>query len=258
MPQQHLSQTVYEANSESLPWKHHKVSTETETNRADLLLAGQRKQYAEDVAFVTRHEENYRARRHQHRVNLRERRWEAYERIAMLQEDNLDYWKRSSKRKHLSSQVITVAQRLENRDDQEIAELSASLPKTPEEFAKPEGERAPQTPLGAPRTPLEVQSTPAVEPAPKRPKTEAESTAQNVALTLDRWMVEKWLEDQPSDPGLPRARVERKDPKFRWACYARTLPRLRSVNTNLWGVAPPYGAHLIENYRLWKATQVSP
>lgn len=229
---------------------HRKVTAETETCRADLLLADQKERYENDVKFLKLRRED-RARRTQYRHNLKERRWEAYERIAILQEDTLDFWQKNNKRKRLSNQVWQVAQDLENKETKEVTDLSASLPKTPTDWTKQDGEAAPRTP----KHDLQPQSSD--EPNSKMQKTEL-STATDQALTLDQWIVESFLGNQPMDPGLALTRVKRKDPKFRWACYSRLPPRLRIVNQNQWGVSPHYGIQLIESYRNWKAHQVSP
>lgn len=241
----------------SLPWQHPKVSVETETNRADLLLAQQRSQYEDDVAFLKHHEDKDRTRRQQYRSNLRERRYEAAERIAMSQEDHLDFWKQRKKRKQLSSRVWQVAHHLESKNseqhpvgNQEIADLSATLPTTPKDFGTCDEEPAP-------KTPIEVPLDDSIEPTTKKQKTDLEPKVSDVALTLESWMVETFLQSQPTDLGLPRARILRKDPKFRWANHTRLAPRLGSTNSSS-GVAPPYGAKLIEEYRKWQAGKVSP
>ena len=50
---------------------HRKVTAETETCRADLLLADQKERYENDVEFLKHHEEKDRARRTQCRHNLK-------------------------------------------------------------------------------------------------------------------------------------------------------------------------------------------
>lgn len=117
----------------------------------------------------------------------------------MLQEDNLDFWKRSQKRKHLISQVLQVAHQLEHQENKqqqeenkEVADLSATLPTTPKNFGACDDEPAP-------KTPMEEHLDDAIEPASKKQKTEPDTKAPDVALTLDRWMVETFLENQPTD-----------------------------------------------------------
>lgn len=108
---------------------HRKVTAETETCRADLLLADQKERYENDVEFLKHHEEKDRARRTQCRHNLKEHRWEAYARIAILQEDTSDFWQKNNKRKRLSNQVWQVAQDLENKQTKEVTELALHCPR---------------------------------------------------------------------------------------------------------------------------------
>ena len=98
----------------------------TETSPADVLQAQEQSAYWDDVQFLEKHEQKDRQRRRAHRWNLKERRWEAAERIAMLENDVTRC--RPIKRT-LSAQVMHFAQR---KETETVTKLSESLPKTPQ------------------------------------------------------------------------------------------------------------------------------
>ena len=95
------------------PWEE-KTDSATGTTPADLLESKERSQYWGDVEFLEHNEQKDKKRRYQYRINLRERRWQAAERVAMVEEDcNVS---QSVKKRRLSEQVMVVAQR--GRSDQ--------------------------------------------------------------------------------------------------------------------------------------------
>ena len=59
-------------------------------------------------------------------------------------------------------------------------------------------------------------------------------------LTLPDWLVQQFQPDT-KDPGLPPARIIRKDPVPRWACFSRVAPKLGHKVSG--PVRPPYGIY---------------
>ena len=238
----HHTQQTTASNTTWWP-KRAKAAAETETCRADLLEAAEKDQYYNDIDFLRRQEEKQRQRRAAYRHNLKERRWQAWERVSMVQNDTLEPLKSAgNKRKRgLSSQVLQVA-----------SDLSNSLPKTPTEL-KQHDDKTPTTPRLDPQP---DQSDHEVEmKKPKMHHHEAVGDPQH--LQLNEWMVGTFFHGQPADPGLPLDRIERKDAKYRWASYSRVTPRLNrgTQAKNHHGISPPYGIQLISWYNQWKTAQ---
>ena len=222
--------------------KRAKAAAETETSRADLLEAAEKNQFYNDVDFLRRQEEKDRKRRAAHRHNLKERRWEAWERISMLENDTLDGQGPAGKnrKRSLASQVLQVA-----------SELSNSLPKTPTEMKQ--GEKAPTTPGFDPQL-----DEPADETKAKRMKPDHhEVFGEPQLLQLNEWMVGTFFHSQPTDPGLALNRIDRKDAKYRWASYSRVPPRLNRGSPQRFQaeILPPYGIQLIADFNQWKTQQ---
>ena len=235
--------------------KHPKsAAAGTETSPVDLLQAKQQNDYWNDIEFLEKQEAKDRKRRQAHRFNLKERRWEAFERVSMLENDTLDYRPiHAGKRKTLSNQVLHVAQQCENS----VANtLSSTLPRTPTDWTKQQSddEQANKT-SGQDPQPAALE-----EPDVKKHKgmRTNDNTAQQL-LHLAPWMIQTFQTDQPTDLGRAHPSIERKDAKFRWAPYSRVPPRLNNMVKHSWQqvAAPPYGIQLIEHFQKWKAQNSS-
>ena len=220
-----------------------KAAAETETCRADLLEAAEKDQYYNDIDFLRRQEEKDRHRRTAYRHNLKERRWQAWERISMVQNDTLEPLNSAgNKRKRgLSSQVLQVA-----------SDLSRSLPKTPEEL-KQHDDNTPTTP----RLDQQLDQSDHDVDSKKPRMSHHEALGDPQLLHLNEWMVGTFFNSKPTDPGLPLDRIERKDAKYRWASYNRIAPRLNRGSHAQSGndISPPYGIQLISWYHQWKFPQ---
>lgn len=231
------------------PWpKQSTASASTETTPADLLESKQQDQYWSDVSFLEKNEEKDRRRRQAYRANLRERRWEAAERVAMVEEDvNAT---RTLKKRKLSSQVMEIARKQEAA---EVTTLSDTLPGTPVELKRHQQTSDDEKPPTADRPePLETHLD---EVNSKKRK--ADATGDQQTLHLTPWIVQQYQLNQPTDVNIPQDQIERKNAKYRWASYSRIAPQLHSHTKNRSQVvAPPVGIQLIEAFRTWQALQI--
>ena len=182
----------------------------TDTTPADLLEAKQQDQYWSDVMFLEKNEQKDRKRRQAYRVNLRERKWEAAERIAMVEED-VDANGPLKKRK-LSTQVMEVARKNEATA---VKTLSDTLPGTPVELQHHQQVSDDEKP----------QKSHVDDASCKKHGTASTGQQQ---LHLTPWFLQQYHLNQPTDENIPQGLIERKDAKYRWASYSRIAPQLHS------------------------------
>lgn len=211
----------------------------TETSPADVLQSQEQSAYWDDVQFLEKHEQKDRQRRRAHRWNLKERRWEAAERIAMLEND---VTRCRPVKRTLSAQVMHFAQR---KETETITKLSESLPKTPPAWTHQQ-----QTSDDEQAQADDQQIVPP-EPATKKMRIDG---VDDKMLQLPGWMLESFQANQPDDGGLPHQRIDRKDGKFRWVAHSRVTPRLVK-HTARNDIAPPIGIQMIEQFRQWQKQQ---
>ena len=223
------------------PWpKESTASSSTETTPADLLEAKQQDQYWSDVMFLEKNEQKDRKRRQAYRVNLRERKWEAAERIAMVEED-VDANGPLKKRK-LSTQVVEVARKNEATS---VKTLSDTLPGTPVELQHHQQVSDDEKP----------QKSHVDDASCKKHGTVSKGQQQ---LHLTPWFLQQYHLNQPTDENIPPGLIERKDAKYRWASYSRIAPQLHSHVRSPQGqmIAPPFGIQLIDSFRKWRALHI--
>ena len=239
----------YSAAAACWPWpKKSTASSSTETTPADLLEAKQQDQYWSDVMFLEKNEQKDRKRRQAYRANLRERKWEAAERIAMVEAD-VDA-NSSLKKRKLSTQVIEIARKNEATA---VMTLSDTLPGTPVELKHHQQISDDEKPGVTDRR--EPQKSHVDEACSKKHKTE--SAGQQQMLHLTPWLLQRYQLNQPTDVNLPQGLIERKDAKYRWASYSRIAPQLHSHTRSPQGqIAPPFGIQLIDSFRKWQALQI--
>ena len=160
--------------------------------------------------FLEKNEQKDRKRRQAYRVNLRERKWEAAERIAMVEED-VDANGPLKKRK-LSTQVMEVAQKNEATA---VKTLSDTLPGTPVELQHHQQVSDDEKP----------QKSHVDDASCKKHGTASTGQQQ---LHLTPWFLQQYHLNQPTDENIPPGLIERKDAKYRWASYSRIAPQLHS------------------------------
>ena len=235
------------------PHWHQHATAATETARIDLEEARERQQFADDVSFLEKHQDSDRRRRTAYRWNLKERRWQAAERIAMLQNDNnawLDPMEPKQNKRKLSHQVLQCAKNLEVKD------LSDSLPKTPTDWKDDDPQHS-EPHLAAARSETYAETEVNKQPD-KRCKY---GMQEDQHLNLNAFIIQPYFSGQPTDPGQhgPIDLVMRKHALPRFANYSRVTPRLNKQRSlhEPYQVKPPYGVILLENYHREKNQNVS-
>ena len=182
--------------------------------------------------FLEKNEQKDRKRRQAYRVNLRERKWEAAERIAMFEED-VDANGPLKKRK-LSTHEATA-----------VKTLSDTLPGTPVELQHHQQVSDDEKP----------QKSHVDDASCKKHGTASTGQQQ---LHLTPWFLQQYHLNQPTDENIPQGLIERKDAKYRWASYSRIAPQLHSHVRSPQGqmIAPPFGIQLIDSFRKWRALHI--
>ncbi len=210
----------------------HTADVESFTSPIDMAAARERKQYEDDLDYIEKQAEKARKKRQRQRSNVSEKTWEAWERVTMTNED-CNVWlgpMLDKKQPTLRSQLLQVARRAAQE------QLSLSLPKTPPYMQ--EGEQQEE----------KASDTSTVDTTGER-HTDLYYPLTFQRLTLPEWLVQQFQPDT-TDPGLPPARIIRKDPLPRWACVSRVVPKLGKLGNKISGpVCPPYGIQLIEQYK---------
>ena len=243
--------THHQVQMAAANWWHERpksTAVETETSPADLLQAKCQSEYWHDIEFLEKHEQKDRKRRQAYRFNLKERRWEAAERVAMLEEDQRDF--RPFKRKKLSTQVMEIAQQNEAKA---VTTLSNTLPGTPDSLKHHQNSDDEEPKMTDEQKPPQDKTGEPVRTKPDLTGVEQKS------VQFAPWIIQTFHENPPIDLGGSHPRIERKDAKFRWASYSRLPPKLNGpVKRSLKQVvAPPFGIQLIEEFRRWQAQQSS-
>ena len=245
----------------------HTADVESFTSPIDMAAARERKQYEDDFDYIEKQAEKARKKRQRQRSNVSEKTWEAWERVTMTNED-CNVWlgpMLDKKQPTLRSQFWQVARRAAQE------QLSLSLPKTPpymqeeeqqEEIASASNEAVHKKQRTDDTSIQKASDTYTIDTAGERPfqKASDTSTVDTTGerhtdlyypltfqrLTLPEWLVQQFQPDT-TDPGLPPARIIRKDPLPRWACVSRVVPKLGNKISG--PVCPPYGIQLIEQYK---------
>jgi len=125
------------------------TSTQVETSAIDLCMAEEIAAYEDDLAFIEKQTEAKRRKNANHRVNLRFRTWEAWERVHMVREDQ-NTWLRvpqdggSSASRFLADvmgppavnslreHILRIAAKCQQQSEQQQQAIDLSLPRTPE------------------------------------------------------------------------------------------------------------------------------
>ena len=230
----------------------HTADVESFTSPIDMAAARERKQYEDDLDYIEKQTEKARKKRQRQRSNVSERTWAAWERVTITNED-CNVWlgpMLDKKQPTLRSQFLEVARRAAQE------ELSLSLPETPpymqEEEQQEEIASASHEPVHKKQRTdgdisiLKAEDAYTVDTTGDRP-TDLYYPLTFQRLTLPEWLVQQFQPDT-TDPGLPPARIIRKDPLPRWACVSRVVPKLGKQKVSS-EVRPPYGIQLIEQYK---------
>lgn len=222
------------------PWEE-KADSATGTTPADLLQSKEQGQYWGDREFLEKNEQKDRKRRHQYRINLRERRWQAAERVAMVEEDcNVT---QSVKKRRLSVQVMDVAR----KEAAAITALSETLPGTP---VKMKQDATLDVSGDDQQKPAEGASTDTC-----RTPQLTHTAGENQTVLLTPWILQQYQVNRPMDGLVPHEWIERKDAKFRCSAHSRVLPLLSGRAPRHSTFAPPIGIQMIEAFKRWQAAQ---
>lgn len=125
------------AGSDEQSWN----TVSVETSRVDLCFSNEVWTYQNDLDFLQRQAEAQRRKAWNYRQNLKHRKWEAWERTTMLQEDT-NTWANipsdssfgPSRSRSLRQHVLQMAIQCEKQHRQDLQALDVSLPRTPVEM----------------------------------------------------------------------------------------------------------------------------
>ena len=226
------------------------TSIQVETSAIDLCMAEEIAAYEDDLAFIEKQTEAKRRKNANHRVNLRFRTWEAWERVHMVREDQ-NTWLRvpqdgdsSASRvaaemnppavNSLREHILRIAARCQQQSEQQQRAIDLSLPRTPEALRS-------ASPVHG-----ETRSEPPTIDGIKQPSTKKRRVDSYVLL--EDFVINQYTTPAVSEP-CEATVVERKHPQPRAACYDRRTPRLHSRISHDSTVKPPYGIDLISAWK---------
>ena len=124
------------------------TSIQVETSRIDLCMAEEIAAYEDDLAFIQKHRDSKRRKNANHRINVRFRTWEAWERVHMVREDQ-NTWLHVPQDGVLSAStagaivnppavnslrehILRIAAKCQQQSQQQQHAIDLSLPRTPE------------------------------------------------------------------------------------------------------------------------------